>query len=261
MTLTRSWFQILLTGVVLFFGSEQALRWTGNPNLVPTVIMVGASVVPAAFVAYFYGQERAVDKAVHGEAPLIPVLVCFLVGGTIGVVIAGLIEYQTLRNLGVGSLFGVGLVEETVKMLFPIAIYIIGRYTSESDGLLFGVASGMGFAVLETMGFGMVALISSQGDVASLEQVLLLRGLLSPVGHAAWTGLVCASLWRGRLKSGKMFNPGIIGIFLLAVVLHASWDLFGSFNVPAVVIIGYAIVGGISLTMLVRRWREARRPA
>jgi RsiW-degrading membrane proteinase PrsW (M82 family) len=256
----QRWFQIFIVGILLFFGAEQVLKFTGNPNFIPTVILLGAFVVPVTFVAYFYGQERKLDITAHIEAPLIMGSACFLIGGTIGVIAAGFLEYETLSKLSILGLFGVGAIEESAKLIFPIAIYVRGRYRSEADGLLFGVASGMGFAALETMGYGLVALISSQGDIGVLEEVLLIRGLLSPVGHAAWTGLVCAVLWHKREQTGRSFNPVVLGIFALAVVLHILWDIAGSFQSPIIAYAGYLIVGGTSLMLLIRKLREARRP-
>ncbi len=256
---SRQWFQLFVGGALLFFGAEQALKFTNNPNLVPTVLLLGAFVVPVAFVAFFYGQERAVDKLSQVEAPLITAVYCFFVGGVIGVITAGFLEYETLSKLTIPSLFIVGLIEEGAKLIFPVAIYIRARYRSEADGLLFGVASGMGFAALETMGYGLVALIKSQGNMGTLEEVLLIRGLLSPVGHAAWTGLICAALWRQRERTGRLFNPSVIWIFVLAVVLHALWDIAGSSQLTFIAYPGYVVIGGISLTLLIRRLREARR--
>ena len=175
----RRWFQILVAGLLLFVATEQTLRITGNPNFFPTVILLGAFIVPVAFVAYIY--ERVPARNV----PLSCIPVCFFGGGTVGLITAGLLEFQTLQGLGILGLFGVGIIEEGSKLIFPIVQYVRGKYQSEADGLLFGVAAGMGFAALETMGYGLVALIKSQGSIGTLEQVLLLRGLLSPVGHAA----------------------------------------------------------------------------
>jgi protease PrsW len=156
-------------------------------------------------------------------------------------------------------LFIVGLIEETAKLIFPVIIFIRGRYRSEADGLLFGVSCGMGFAALETMGYGLVSLLQTQGNMGTLQEVLLIRGLLSPVGHAAWTGLVCAVLWRQRAKTGKILQPVVFGVFLVAVVLHALWDIAGTSSNVTVNYLGYSAVGTVSLILLVLRLRDARK--
>lgn len=257
--LRTGWFQFLVGGAVLFFAAEQTLKFTGNPNYFPTVILLGALVVPVAFVAYFYRQERLLDASFQRESPLTLVALCFIVGGVVGVIIAGLLEFETLVKIGYGGLLAVAVIEEAAKLIFPVILFIKGQYRSEIDGLLFGAASGMGFAALETMGYGLVALIQSQGSVGTLQQVLLIRGLLSPVGHAAWTGLICATLWRRRELSGKLFHPAVIGAYAVAVILHTLWDVAGSSNIAFVAYAGYIIVGAISLTLLIRRLKEARR--
>jgi len=253
----HKWFQILGGGLLLFIATGQALRFTGNPNFFPTVILLGAFVVPVAFIAYIY--ERVPAK----EISLSCVLICFLGGGAVGLIAAGILEFKALQGMSILGLFGVGLIEEASKLIFPAIQYVRGRYRTEADGILFGVAAGMGFAALETMGYGLVALIQSQGSVGVLEQVLLIRGLLSPAGHAAWTGLVCAVVWREREQRGRgLLSFGVIGIFVLAVVLHALWDIINSFGGPAIlqwliVVVGNLAIAGISLMLLFRRIREA----
>jgi RsiW-degrading membrane proteinase PrsW (M82 family) len=263
--LKSRWLQILVIGLLLFIAVEQALRITGNPNFIPVVLMLGSFLLPVVFVAYFFEREEVYDRGIHRESPLVTATLCFLVGGVLGVVIAGLIEFQTLRQLSVPGLFGVGLIEEGVKLIFPVILFVRALYRSEADGLLFGVASGMGFAALETMGYGLVALVSSQGDVTALENVILVRGLLSPAGHAAWTGLICAVLWRERArKDSNLFYLRVLAVFILAVVLHALWDIVNSLSVATVeqlfiVVVGNVAIAVISLTLLMLRLREAKR--
>lgn len=97
--LRSRWFQILVGGIILFIATEQALKLTQNLNLVPTVLLLGAFVVPLTFVAYFYGQERAIDREVHqAQSPITIAAMCFLVGGILGVAAAATIEYATLQN-------------------------------------------------------------------------------------------------------------------------------------------------------------------
>ncbi len=260
------WLQIFIGGIVLFIATEQALKLTGSPNLIPTVLLLGAFIVPITFVAYFYGQERSIDLDAHrDQSPGITASACFLVGGILGVAAAATIEYATLRNATVLGIFGVGLIEEAVKLIFPVIIFLRGKYQSEADGLLFGVACGMGFAALETMGYGLTALIASRGDISIFEEVLFIRGLLAPASHAAWTGFVCAVIWRERERKGhNVLNGAVIGAFILAVALHSFWDIFNSLSGSTflqfiIVLAGNLAIAAVSLTLLFGRLRESRR--
>ena len=255
----KPWLQILVIGIVLFIGTEQALRITGNLNFFPTVLLLGAFTVPIAFVAYFYEHVR------HREISPVLLTTCFIVGGAIGLIAAGFLEYGTLRGLNVFNLVGIGLIEEAVKLIFPIAMYVSWRYRHEADGLLFGIAAGMGFAALETMGYGLVTFFESVGDITTLEQVLLLRGFLSPAGHAAWTGFLCAVLWRERERHGRVVvNWQVIGAFILAVALHILWNTVNSLSSEttaqfAVLVIANLVLAGFSLMLVIRRYLEARK--
>ncbi len=259
--LRHRWFQILSAGVIMFLASVQALKFTGNVNFVPTVILIGAFAVPAAFVAYFYDRERRQDKDAHGHTPFDVVTLCFVIGGVIGTVAAGTLEFTTLNGPSVSATIGIGLIEEAAKLVFPIGLFIWWRYRSESDGLLFGVASGMGFAALETMGYGLVSLLKTQGDLTTLENVLLVRGILSPLGHAAWTGLICAALWYGRARTGRVFTWAVPLVFLLVAGLHTAWDFAALAANAVVTYLVYAGLGVVSLSLLVYRIRQAGRPA
>ena len=92
-----------------------------------------------------------------------------------------------------------------------------------------------------------------------------MRGLTSPAGHLSWTELVCAVLWRERLKVGHaILNWRVVGAFLTAVVLHALWDTFAS--VKSATFVEFLsievlslLIALVSLVLLLRRVREARR--
>jgi RsiW-degrading membrane proteinase PrsW (M82 family) len=255
----RPWLWILIAGIVLFFGAEEALRITNNPNFFPTVLLVGAFTIPTSFVAYFY--EHVKDR----DISLALLTTCFIVGGAVGLIAAGFLEYQTLQSFSVFGLVGVGFIEEAVKLIFPVAMYITWRYRHEADGLIFGMAAGMGFAALETMGYGLVGFIQSNGDITTLDQVLVLRGFLSPAGHAAWTGFLCAILWRERERRGHVtVNGQVVGAFILAVALHILWDFANSLSSQnglqfAILVIANVVIAGVSLLLVIRRYLEARR--
>jgi protease PrsW len=234
-----AWVVVLIGGVLLFEIVRRVLIETQNPNLLPSLILLGAAVAPATFVTFVLGRRLRYDISAGAIAA-----VAFL-SGVIGVVTAGLLEYRTLRDLGVLPMVAVGLIEETAKLIVPaILLIVLRRNRLPADGLLVGVAAGAGFAALETMGYAFVTLISSRGSVAEVDDVLLLRGLLSPAAHMAWTGLTATALWYAAdraWKSGPVLR--FVAVFAIAVALHATWDSVGTIPV-------YILLAAISLGLL-----------
>jgi RsiW-degrading membrane proteinase PrsW (M82 family) len=232
-----SWIGVLVVGLVLFWAVQRALLTTQNPNLVPTLILLGAAVMPVTFVAFI--AARRLPYGVGGTT----IGLTALVGGIVGVVAAGVLEYDVLHELGVVPMIAVGFIEEAAKLIVLVVLVIWLRPRRRADGLVLGVAAGAGFAVLETMGYAFVALIQSGGDLGALDDLLLLRGLLSPAAHMAWTGLSAAALWiaadSGLGRSGVRF----VAVFLVAVGLHAAWDSFNS-------IWAYVVIAALSLGLL-----------
>jgi RsiW-degrading membrane proteinase PrsW (M82 family) len=249
---------MLLSGLVLLFLVERTLIATSSPNYLPSVILLGAFLVPVTFVTYLY------EKLPNWNLPLPALGVCFLWGGVLGTVVAGTLEYDVAKALGILPTLVIGLIEESAKLIVPLGFYFFGRYRSEAAGIVLGVTTAAGFAALETMGYGFVSLLQSKGNLGVLDEVLLVRGLSSPAGHMSWTGLVCAVLWRERLKAGHAtLNWRVGGAFLTAVILHALWDTFaglGSANLGESLGVGLLslLVALVGLALLIRRVREAR---
>jgi RsiW-degrading membrane proteinase PrsW (M82 family) len=233
------WLVVLVVGVVLFELIRRTLIQTQNPNFVPSLILLGAVVMPATFLTFVAGRRLSAD------VPGIPLVVTALLGGVIGTVVAGTLEYDTLQRLGAVPLLAVAVIEEAAKLVVPAALLLSFYRQKPANGLIIGVASGAGFAVLETMGYAMVALIESRGQLAAVDGTLLLRGLFSPAGHMAWTGLTAAALWHTAARgwSGRTVGT-LVGTYVLAVVLHTLWDSLDS-------LIAYVVLAVIALGLLV----------
>jgi RsiW-degrading membrane proteinase PrsW (M82 family) len=245
--LRRSWLRTLASGLGLYAVVTVATAATENLHLVPSVLMLGALLVPVTFVVYVF--ER-----LHVGAELVPSLArCFVVGGLVGTAAAALLEYETLRDLGVLTMLAVGLIEESVKLAIPLVLFVRRRFVDPPAGLLFGVAAGMGFASFESMGYGLVELIKSHGRLGPTETLLAVRGLASPASHAAWTGLVCAALWQARARGPhpNAWTP-VVAAFCVAVLLHTLWDLTDSSALRAG-------VAGVSIALLATQLRAVRR--
>ena len=240
-----AWLGVLIGGIVLFEVVRRVLIHTQNPNLLPSLILLGATVAPAAFVTFVLSRRLPYDIGAGAIAG-----VAFL-GGLIGVVTAGLLEFDTLRDLGVLPMVAVGLIEESAKLIVPVLLLVlVRRYRRPADGLLVGVAAGAGFAALETMGYAFVTLISSQGSVAAVgkpgggQRILVRRGLRSPAAHMAWTGLTATALWYAADRGWKGASVlRFLGVFVVAVALHTIWDSAGTIPV-------YIVLALISLGLL-----------
>lgn len=240
-----AWLPVLIVGVGLFIAVQQALVITGNPTLVPSLLVLGALVIPVTFVVYIDGRNPAFDL------PLSVLLSCALLGGVLGAALATVAEFDIVRRLGTLPTVYVGLIEEGAKLLVPIAVLAFTRYRANpADGLLVGVAVGMGFAILETLGYGFVTLLATGGDLTDAEGLILVRGFLSPAGHAAWTGLAAAALWWAHAQRWRLRGlASAIGTFLLVVALHTLWDTFHTWHT-------YLIIGAISFALLLHQTHQ-----
>ena len=247
-----SWVGVLAGGLAAYLLVLHTLTTTKNINFFPSLILIGSITVPVAVLVYAWGADR------HLPLSTGLVVVTAIVGGVVGTVTAGTLEYDSLRDLGGLPMTGVGIVEEASKLVVPVIILLLTRPRDPRPGVIIGVASGMGFATLETMGYGFQSLLSSRGDIAAVDDILLLRGLLSPAGHVAWTGLTVAALWRipGAASRGRALMVFALS-YVAAVVLHATWDGTQTMVLRvAVVIVSVAV-----LMTLVRRAHREPVPA
>lgn len=255
---TSSWFQVLLSGLFLYFIAVLVLVLTGNPNLFPTVVMLGSFLVPVTYVTFFYERRHL------SRLKMSTTILGFVYGGILGVLSASLLEPIFIRSLTFTSSFTVGLIEEFAKILGVIVIARRLKHDSEMDGLILGAAAGMGFAALESTGYAFNAFLQSGGSLSATVGVTLLRGILSPIGHGTWTAILASVLFRESREGHFRLNAKVIGAYLTVSVLHGLWD-----GLPAAISVifapgldvftGQVIVGFAGLFILWLRYREARR--
>ncbi|WP_214405828.1 hypothetical protein [Pseudonocardia lacus] len=53
----HGWLAVLVVGAALFYAVVRTMVGTDNPNFVPSAILLGAAVTPAALVAFVYGRR------------------------------------------------------------------------------------------------------------------------------------------------------------------------------------------------------------
>jgi RsiW-degrading membrane proteinase PrsW (M82 family) len=249
---------VLLLGVLFYILGIALLLLTGNPNLFPTVAMLGNFLVPVTYVAFFYERQHSSRLALPTTA------MSFFYGGVLGVFAASVLEPLFIRRFSLSAAFGIGLIEEFAKILGVLVIARHHRHDLELDGLVLGAAAGMGFAALESNGYAFSAFLRSGGSLSVSVAVTLLRGLLSPVGHGTWTAVLASILFREGRAGRFRLNLKVLGAYLMVAVLHGLWDgvppLMTALVLPGLdIVIAQVIVGGFGLCVLWRRWREANR--
>ena len=145
--------------------------------------------------------------------------------GGVGALALALVLY---RLTGIEEAGLAGLVEEPAKgAMLALLAMASRRFPGILSGVALGVCVGAGFAIVETFfyayGFG--------EDGWPSTWVLIVRGVLSPLTHLAWTGALGGAMWaaRGAGRSGwHAFGSWLTwGILAAMVIMHCIWNSVG----------------------------------
>jgi RsiW-degrading membrane proteinase PrsW (M82 family) len=210
---------MFLGGLGLWVATVVVTFATSNPNLVPTIILLGSFLVPVAFVTYAFGHA---DQVVTAQR----IFTAFVYGGVLGVLGASVLEAAFLRQPSGPAYLGVGLIEEAVKLA---ALWLVARrlprYTMR-DGIVLGAAVGFGFAAFESAGYAFNALFTAGGpSLLNLVETEVLRGILAPVGHGLWTAILGGTLFAVAARRGRLrLSRAVLGWYVLVALLHGLWD-------------------------------------
>ena len=266
----KKYWLIFVVGVVSFLISAAVIniKPLEYSNLIPMLLFLGASVVPVAFVAFCYEEGAFVDM------PPTTVALAFLSGGILAAVLIIPLEVLLLNGNppAIITALVAGVVEETLKAGAVVWLLRDPRLRSELDGLVLGAAAGMGYAAIETAGygFGLLGFINGIGQalqtsncvadptpcftagVAQMEQVLMLRGLLAMFGHGVWTAILCAAIWRERGTATFRLTGGVVLAWTISVCLHWMWDFIGFSSTSNAIYFVMVIVIGIPGLLVLR---------
>jgi RsiW-degrading membrane proteinase PrsW (M82 family) len=214
----RTWLRLFLTGLLLWALTVVVTFVTGNPNLIPTLVLLGSFLVPVSFVVWAFGRRHS------SEVTAELLFSTFITGGVLGVLAASLLESYLLHPSPMLFL-GVGLIEEAAKLA---ALAFITRRLAHKyarDGLILGASVGFGFAAFESAGYAFTALFTEQGlSLMQLVQTELLRGLLAPVGHGLWTAILGGVLFSASGREHFALTRRLLATYVGVSVLHALWD-------------------------------------
>jgi len=192
------------------------------------------AVAPAALLLKYILVR---DKYRHEPMRLIAVT---FVLGALGIVPATIFElFLNSPNIIVNAFISTALVEEFVKYLAVRAKAYNSRNFSETiDGIVYGVAAGLGFATVENVlyvfGFGTVS-------------TAIARAFLSVPSHAAYGGIMGFYLGLAKSQGDGLSKQNertlIVRGLIIAIVLHGLYDTI-AFGLEG----GAALVGVLFMT-------------
>ncbi|MDB6017503.1 MAG: Membrane protein-like protein [Pedosphaera sp.] len=210
--------RFLLFFGVIYFGFVFAYQQFRNPNLIPGLILMGAFAAPIATLILFFELNTPKNISMYRLGVLMSL-------GGIGSLFIALIGYDVshLTWLGASS---AGIVEELAKLATLILIVRGPRYKYTLNGMLLGAAVGAGFAAFESAGYAF-RIGLSLGSQIMMDNIVL-RGMLAPLMHVAWTAMVGAALWRVKqdkpITMATLGDPRFYRVLLLAMFLHMFWN-------------------------------------
>jgi RsiW-degrading membrane proteinase PrsW (M82 family) len=215
----RLWLWVLIVGATIWLGTAVVTGLTDIEHLIPNVVLLGSFLVPIALVLFALAlRGDGYLRATH-------VILAFLGGGTLGTVFAGVTEVYFLPS-AVGTFVGVGLFEETAKVL---VVVLVGTRLAERrgrDGMILGATVGAGFAAFESAGYALSTFVEHHNDhpVMNIVSTEAQRAILAPFGHLTWSALIGGAIFAAWRSDG--FGPiaPVAWTFAGVVALHAAWD-------------------------------------
>ncbi|HEU0120862.1 MAG TPA: PrsW family glutamic-type intramembrane protease [Bryobacteraceae bacterium] len=234
----KPWFfgRMLLFVGLLYLVQFIAFRQFQNTLMLPGMMITGALAMPFATAILFFELNTPRNVA------FIRVLTLLCAGGVLSIFVSLIgFEVSSLhRFLGAPA---AGIVEEVGKLIAVVLMVRKGDKLYILNGCLFGAAVGAGFAAFESAGYAFNMFLNALPDKTQggilfaagyMVQSILLRGILAPFGHVAWTGITAGVLWRARAQKKSVVDAitdgKFIRAFIIVVLLHATWNFTAGFG-------------------------------
>ncbi|MBI4416719.1 MAG: PrsW family intramembrane metalloprotease [Euryarchaeota archaeon] len=223
------------------------------------VLAIFAFTPPLIFMGIVRRTER------YGQEPWHRVLRTFMWGAVFAVLIAVVLSVFLILFVGevdriyvlsgrfsnfqliVLAIIVAPITEEFAK---GVGVYLARPIIDEpEDGLVYGAASGLGFAATENLLYGLAALIAPEGGIGVSLLVIGVRSISSALLHASASGTFGLGIARSYLWPGQhRALPYYVG----AVVLHATFNTVASLSTlyPNLLGEGTILLGAIGLALL-----------
>lgn len=249
--------------VVLGADALQSVDSAGH-SVAPFFIAVPLALLP---VPLLVSLVLLIDRL--EPEPRINLVFAFAWGAGIAALLAAVINtagliFITQPDLGkttgeyVSATFGAPVVEESLKGL--VLIVFLWRRRQEldgpTDGIIYAALVGLGFAMIENVGYYIDALVRPEVGGASLLGVtFVLRGLVSPFAHPIFTSMTGIGV--AYAATHRRAQWAVPAGLLAAMGLHGLWNGLSAFGLAglgvAYVILACVFAGLIGVLVADRR--------
>jgi hypothetical protein len=228
----------------LLFAGALVIFFIALGRFVPLAIVLGLALLPLLYLAYFYFTQ------VYGDEPLPVLLGTFVSGAVLGGLLSAVVYPLILgqRRLSFGPspsyilLTGLALplLAQGLMLLGPLILYVTRpRFDHLLDGLVFGAASGLGFASAQSLIYSWLLIqgpFQQRGLAVSWALPVLRIALVLPLLNASTTALICGALWLRRDRELRARDSHWIVVAPLAALVGVLGQI-----VPS---LGYDFIGG-----------------
>jgi len=207
-------------------------------RVIPVAVVLSAVLLPVLYLAYFY------DTRVYEDEPLTVLAGTFLIGALLSAALS-LATYRLLvtqRPLGLHTgpsvsytllnAVALPLVGLALMLVGPVALYFLRpRFNDILDGLVFGVASGLGFAAAQSVVYSWLIIVGPLlrgGSILDWVLPTLRIALVTPLLDAASAGLICAALWLPRDPHIRQRPRTLVTSLPFAIVVAALGQVLPS---------------------------------
>jgi hypothetical protein len=199
-------------------------------GLITAAILVAAFLVPVLYLIYLY------ESQVYRDEPATVIGFTFGGGIALGIVVT-LIANSLVNPFASGGFRGglslvtialvgvaIPIVQEIVKPLPAIMLRWRPGFTETVDGLVFGVAAGLGFALAETLirFADVIRTLPVYSPPAEWLYPLITIAILQPLLQGSATGAIVAAVWR---RGRGILGGREIGAIVMAVAAHVAFSL------------------------------------
>lgn len=242
----RLYWRVLLWGIVALIVLWALMRQSKIEALLPVFVVLFGALGPATFLVYWR------DRGIPSDLPVRHLLLAAGIGAGLGIVLPLLLygAFDIQPDHVLGALL-VAIVDALAIGACAIPALRDGGPQRQRDGLLVGVAAGLGYTTLYAITYGLIVFYETvtipatkatkgppralaptvhpphaqlfQAGIANLYHIMAIQAQTQILVGVVWAAILCAAIWRERGALPIMFTPGLALTIALVLALHVLW--------------------------------------